>query len=61
MSNSEIIKEQMIEEIESFLAKSKGTSMGSSLNEKMKSLDKSDYDSIEKMYETIHEDMRIEE
>lgn len=56
MSKSEIIVEAMVEEIEAFLVKNKGTSMGSFLNEKTKSLDKSDFGSIEKLYEEIHEE-----
>ncbi len=60
MSKSEIIVEAMVEEIEAFLVKNKGTSMGSSLNEKLKNIDKTDFGSIEKLYEEIHEDANIE-
>lgn len=60
MSKSEILMEAMVEEIEDFLEKNKGTSMGSSLNEKLKSIDKSDFGSVEKIYEVIHEDTEKE-
>ena len=60
MSKSEIIKEAMIEEIEGFLVKNKGTSTGLILTEKLKNIDKSDFGSIEKLYEEIHEDTEKE-
>lgn len=60
MSKSEIIKEAMIEEIEGFLVKNKGTSTGLTLTEKLKNIDKSDFGSIEKLYEEIHEDTEKE-
>lgn len=60
MSKSEIIKEAMIEEIEGFLVKNKGASTGLTITEKLKNIDKSDFGSIEKIYEEIHEDTEKE-